>query len=500
MTMNYSKYQRSIFAFVKGESGYTEAGDGPVEWDQPLPEDYTVDFGGKRNAVVEAVAGSGKTTTIVKALDFLAANKPLSAAELAAVMRERAMFGNTATLTTTANQPRVLFVAFNKHIAEELQRRVPSYVQASTLNSFGWGICRANVRGVDIDKNKDENILRTFLSTDDEDQRKVFYKVKGPVTKMVGLLKALLITDRAVIAARFNEISDQYDVTIPEVRDFPFDFRQTVLDVWQMSVDCVRFLSYDDQVFQPIYQDWEIPTFSFIFGDEVQDWSAMQVELVRRAARNGRAVLVGDRHQCQPVGTMVDVVARRAGPYQTAVVERRPIETLKKYDTVVSFDIRYNNWKRCDSIQAVASRPYVGDLIRITTRTGLTSRCTPNHKCVVNFDGLQDRFCVYLMRRGNQFRIGKARMCYGAGGCGPGSRLRQETAVALWVLCLCDSDVEAFVEEQVIAANFGLPQLTFVTNTGRNFPQDEIDYVWNRIGDNVDRAIKCLDAYYYFVN
>lgn len=189
MTMNYSKYQRSIFAFVKGESGYTEAGDGPVEWDQPLPEDYTVDFGGKRNAVVEAVAGSGKTTTIVKALDFLAANKPLSAAELAAVMRERAMFGNTATLTTTANQPRVLFVAFNKHIAEELQRRVPSYVQASTLNSFGWGICRANVRGVDIDKNKDENILRTFLSTDDEDQRKVFYKVKGPVTKMVGLLK-----------------------------------------------------------------------------------------------------------------------------------------------------------------------------------------------------------------------------------------------------------------------------------------------------------------------
>src|SRR5574340_1554530 len=66
MSKNWSKYQQAIFSFVRNEKG---------------------------NAVVEAVAGSGKSTTMVECFNHMPAN-------------------------TSA-----IFLAFNKAIAEELKAR-----------------------------------------------------------------------------------------------------------------------------------------------------------------------------------------------------------------------------------------------------------------------------------------------------------------------------------------------------------------------------------------
>src|ERR1019366_1245317 len=129
--MQDSAYQKAVYAFVKGETEFNG-----------------VDFKGKKNLIVEAVAGSGKTTTIVKALQFMGGRKPLTAADLANAK------GNFESLFGGPKNPRVLFVAFNKHIAEELQKGVPSYVTASTLNSVGWGICRTSTK-CELDKYKD---------------------------------------------------------------------------------------------------------------------------------------------------------------------------------------------------------------------------------------------------------------------------------------------------------------------------------------------------------
>lgn len=304
--MTPSKYQQAVYAFVRGESCYFEGeADGPVEWDRPLPEPWGIDFRGKRHAVVEAVAGSGKTTTIVKALEFLAPPKRpvVTAAQLAQARASGAWDacfgggGGTAT-ATRVRPPKVLFVAFNKHIAEELQRRVPSYVTAATLNSVGWGICRGATR-VELDRYKDQNIYKTLLVMDNDNDRKIYYKTKGAVEKLIGLFKALIVRSREDVVERFEEIADRYDVALPDTAsiDPTFDFRAKVVEVWQRSVDCVRFMSFDDQVFQPIHQGWAIPTYDWVFGDECQDWSPLNIELVRQLGRNGRVVAVGDRFQ-----------------------------------------------------------------------------------------------------------------------------------------------------------------------------------------------------------
>ena len=66
--------------------------------------------GNRTNYFIEAVAGSGKTTTII---------------ELMWRVRE------------ALPKCRVLFLAFNRSIANELRERVPQGVNATTLHSFG---------------------------------------------------------------------------------------------------------------------------------------------------------------------------------------------------------------------------------------------------------------------------------------------------------------------------------------------------------------------------
>ncbi len=281
-----SKYQKAIYAFASGAKFFEEKCERTLEWDKPLDEfgeDYLVDFEGRRHAVVEAVAGSGKTTTIVKALEFVSA--PMRGDAFAAAMGQE-----------TLAPPKVLFVAFNKHIAEELQRRVPKYVNACTLNSLGWGICRQNVPKVEMDVRKDENILRTHFPTGQEESRKIFYKIKGSVGKMVGLLKSLLMVGQV---DSFDEIADKYDVNIPEGIDDPnFSFREATLKVLAQSVSTVRYMNFDDQIFMPIHHGWPITPYDWVFGDEAQDWSPVQIELVKRCGGNhGRIIAVGDRHQ-----------------------------------------------------------------------------------------------------------------------------------------------------------------------------------------------------------
>ena len=67
MAFKPSKYQRAVYQFIKSCKG---------------------------NAVVEAVAGSGKSTTIVNAIDIISQNK------------------------------RILFLAFNRSIVAELQKKI----------------------------------------------------------------------------------------------------------------------------------------------------------------------------------------------------------------------------------------------------------------------------------------------------------------------------------------------------------------------------------------
>lgn len=86
------------------------------------------------NIIVEALAGTGKTTTIVEGLKRLPPPAP--------------------TTGRVVGGASYAFVAFNKSIATELQRRVPPGVVASTMHSMGFAAVRQHVKRTNVDQDK----------------------------------------------------------------------------------------------------------------------------------------------------------------------------------------------------------------------------------------------------------------------------------------------------------------------------------------------------------
>jgi superfamily I DNA/RNA helicase len=207
------------------------------------------------NLCIEAVAGSGKTTTIVEALKLCKGS--------------------------------VLFVAFNKTIATELQARVPSGVQACTLNSFGWSVCRksSGKKFINLDANKTSGIYWgevLQVKPDDKDGKKYFAQTVGAVKKLVSLAKAHLYFNPT--RAQWEELIEKYDIEIA-VEDME-RFFQNLHTTFKISCNTLHRMDFDDQIFMPLFHNWNIPKYDVVMVDESQDLNPAQIELVCKASGN----------------------------------------------------------------------------------------------------------------------------------------------------------------------------------------------------------------------
>src|SRR5512137_30735 len=88
---------------------------------------------GEGNLVVRARAGTGKTTTIIEAINY-------------------------------APEQSILLAAFNKKIAEELKTKLKNpKAEAKTLHSVGCGFVYRNWQGAQLDNDRGERLARRSL-------------------------------------------------------------------------------------------------------------------------------------------------------------------------------------------------------------------------------------------------------------------------------------------------------------------------------------------------
>ena len=230
----YSKYQTALFDFVTDGTG---------------------------NAVVSAVAGSGKTFTITKALDLIPANES------------------------------VLFLAFNKHIVEELKGKLAklnkSNVEVMTLHSYGSKVLWMNTKShLDADKawrvcdalypswNVNEEIANGYV---------------GRVKRLVELAKLSLA----------NSVEDLYDIAEKHGIEIYNGEVENALQVKQITDSNTRSHDFNDMIYLPIRHNMRCKQYDWVFIDECQDLSVCQQELMKRSIKpNGRFIAVGDPHQC----------------------------------------------------------------------------------------------------------------------------------------------------------------------------------------------------------
>lgn len=230
MGKQWSRFQSDIFDFVAQPTG---------------------------NAIVRAVAGSGKSTTIVEALGRVAGSS--------------------------------IFLAFNKSIADELKARG---VNARTFHSLTYiPVTRARkARTVTADK------LRQIIGEKLSGEEIVLYG--SFVNKMVGLAR------QAGFGCLVTESESEW-LAIAEHHGLELDNEAADLgDAVKLASNVLRWsnesplVDFDDLLYFAVKDGITLPKFDVVFVDEAQDTNAIQRAILRKIMHDrSRIIAVGDASQ-----------------------------------------------------------------------------------------------------------------------------------------------------------------------------------------------------------
>lgn len=223
---------------------------------------------GNGNAVISAKAGSGKTSTCVTAIKLI---KPKN---------------------------KVMFLAFNKSIAEELSQKLKDYpnVEVRTSHGLGFAIIRKNVEGeVELDEFKYRRYVKSNIS---ELTTIDVTLTKNQLCNYIESICALVDFARFNLAQTAEEVKSlavKYDVPIF------FDECDVVIKVLEWGKTELNSIDYTDMVWLPVELSMNARFFQkdFIFIDECQDQSLMSIELFLKCFKRGtRFIAMGDEDQC----------------------------------------------------------------------------------------------------------------------------------------------------------------------------------------------------------
>lgn len=241
--MKHSKYQTAIFDYAEQ---------------------------GSDDAAINAVAGSGKTTTgvdLCKKLDLY--------------------YGR--------------FMAFNRHIKEALAAKaIQSGVrnfEFSTYNGFGNSVLMSQLRQKPrLNENKDKNILiyKVVTESASEETKKKMWKWLRTITRLISLFKNMNIHHISDATDQLPDIIDRHDIEIPTDPLFIDWLMKTFL----LSINDHSTISYDDQKYLPLHLNLMIPQSDVLILDEYQDTCDVESELILRSCVDGRVFVFGDPDQC----------------------------------------------------------------------------------------------------------------------------------------------------------------------------------------------------------
>lgn len=215
-----------------------------------------------RNIIIQAVAGSGKSTTLRELTKHLMGNSTV--------------------------------VAFNKNIQvemDEMLQKEGSSAKAKTFNSIGHRLMMMNRRGSGLAMDKVRNIVRSLL--DPMEMKEYGYAIQ----RAVGLAKNNGFgLESSVTVPEMIGVFEAYDLNIDSKKAEYFGVKAA--GAFQRSVDDTSKFDFDDQLWVPIREGWRFYPVDNLLVDEFQDLTPIQHLMIERMTSVGsRLIGVGDRHQ-----------------------------------------------------------------------------------------------------------------------------------------------------------------------------------------------------------
>ena len=241
---------------------------------------------------VQALAGTGKTTTMIEGLKIAKGITPLiQPSEQQAAVWEQIKAGKHGSVRVSS---------FSTKITDELKNRCNAYgldrvgVEARGIHSLGVQAVRQRFGNVSPDKAKwvVADIAAELLGTTTKDARgtKTMDAIWA-VDSLVSLCKQTL-TDPTPEA--LDELTSHYDVELNGQRDKVYGLVPQALERCKRPKDG-RWITFDDMIWLPLVHDLPIFKVDLQIVDEAQDLNRMQQELMYRAGH--RIIFVGDEHQ-----------------------------------------------------------------------------------------------------------------------------------------------------------------------------------------------------------
>lgn len=215
-----------------------------------------------RSYRVDAVAGAGKTTTLVEACNRMKGT--------------------------------IAFCAFNKKIADEIEKRVAHLpnITAGTFHRLGLRAWTNAYGKPHVDSKKIEKIC---------EEEGIDWRFNKFVCFMVSQLKLAGYGIEGAQAPSFSQIADHFDAwaMLPGGEDKNGRAEEMVKQVMRESVQLAgEVLDFDDMLYMPLAMKVPMPQHDNVLIDEAQDTNAMRRMLARAILKpGGRVIAVGDPHQ-----------------------------------------------------------------------------------------------------------------------------------------------------------------------------------------------------------
>jgi len=226
---------------------------------------------GTGSAVLEAVAGAGKTTTLIEGLKL--------------------MFGKK------------FFGAYNKKIAEEIAAKAGSMpgLDVSTMHAAGMKAWRKAVGAVRVNADKCRDIFRQMTLRQFE-----YGMLESPVLQLVSYAKQAAVDivegKEAANDQTWIDLINHFNVETfneQQGRDNTGTIIMLAKKLFEKSAEVNnKVIDFDDMIFAPLYHGVTFDKYDWVLIDEAQDTNASRRLLsLALLKKGGRLVAVGDKHQ-----------------------------------------------------------------------------------------------------------------------------------------------------------------------------------------------------------
>ncbi len=285
-----------------------------------------------------------------------------------------------------------------------------------------------------------------------------------------------ILSEINIARIRGEDLRTYYNHSAMDIEWYHFEYVERCYRHYKQANNLMDFTDLLERILEEPHR---LPTLETTIIDEAQDLSGLQWKLVKALSeRSNHMYVAGDDDQCQPSNTLV-----------LTTVGRIPIQDLNpSQHRIICYDRNgsYIVGKKDGYAFQKSERMYSGQLITVTTQeSNLSSKYTHNHHCIVRwrpYEEVKNLRVVYVMQKGNNFRIGQCQLFRSDGCVHAWVRSHLEKADKMWFIDVVTTINESSFLENLYSYGYGIPQTVF-RQCGRSIAmtQENIDTLFERL-------------------